>query len=41
MGKKLVHKCNISGVEGGKNVRNQYPWSGEFLKISKPDFTVD
>ena len=21
--KKLVHKCNKSGVEGGKNLRNQ------------------
>ena len=22
-GKKLVHKCNRRGVEGGKNLRNQ------------------
>ena len=27
--KKLVHKCNKRGVEGGKNLKNQQTWRVE------------
>jgi hypothetical protein len=32
-GKKLVHKCNKRGMEGGKNLRNQKTWRVEMCIV--------